>query len=106
MLSGAERVNLVAGVVKVRMIVAASVEVAGFLSGREKPFDLTAAPILGANTGLLLHGAGLAAATTASVAPCERLCWFRETFEVEAHLERPRSSTSHLLNVSPSQHVV
>jgi len=85
--------------------------VAGFLSGREKPFDLTAAPILGTNTGLLLHGAGLAAATTASVAPCEGLelaavCWSRETIEVEAHLERPRSSTSHLLNVSPSQHVV
>jgi hypothetical protein len=67
------------GVVKVRMIVAASVEMAlsnggGWIfSGREKPFDLTAAPILGTNTGLLLHGAGLAAATTASVAPCERL---------------------------------
>lgn len=76
MLSGAERANLAAGVVKVRMIVAASVEMAlgGWIfSGREKPFDLTAAPILGTNTGLLLHGAGLAVATTASVAPCERL---------------------------------
>ena len=70
MLSGAERVNLAAGVVKVRMIVAASVEMAlsnggGWIfSGREKPFNLTAAPILGTNTGLLLHGAGLAVATT------------------------------------------
>ena len=56
------------GVVTVRMIVAASVEMA-----LANAFDLIAAPILGTNTGLLLHGAGLAAATTASVAPCERL---------------------------------